>query len=97
MRHKTLTGEDRRRAGPTTACQQILRAPQENAAHGACKYRKKQSISSRRLLQRLAWSKQLAHLTHIQSALFLFKVRNLAGVAGIWLMYANVLMVISII
>lgn len=41
MKHKTLTGEDRRGAGPTAACQQILRAPQENAAEGACKDRKK--------------------------------------------------------
>lgn len=49
MRHKTLTGEDRRGAGPTAACQQILRAPQENAAQGACKDRKKQSLNSVRV------------------------------------------------
>lgn len=44
MRHKILTGEDRRRAGPTAACQQILWAPQKNSVEGAYNGRKKKTV-----------------------------------------------------
>lgn len=96
MRHKTLTREDRRRAGPTTACQQILWAPQKNAAQGACKYRKKAITLLASFQLRLARSKQVAHLK-VQSTLFAFKVKNLTIVPCIWPKYTNVSMVISIV